>query len=107
MADDNGILFKNERRREGKNDPNAEGRAFVGGIWYWISAWTKEGKGNAKFQSLAFKEMTSEQAQKAQEQADQRQGGGSREAPRQGQQRTQGRPQQRREEPEDDEDVPF
>ena len=48
-----GSLFKNDRR-EKDTHPHATGTALIGGVEYWVSAWTKEGK-NGKFQSLAFK----------------------------------------------------
>lgn len=47
-----GALFKNEKR-EKDTHPHATGSALIGGVEYWVSAWTKEGK-NGKFQSLAF-----------------------------------------------------
>jgi hypothetical protein len=57
-----GTLFKNDRKTEEKH-PGAKGKALVGGRWYWVSAWTKDGR-DGKFQSLAFDEMTDEQATK-------------------------------------------
>ena len=52
-----GSLFKNERR-EKDTHPHATGTALIGGVEYWVSAWTKDGK-SGKFQSLAFKPKTS------------------------------------------------
>jgi hypothetical protein len=60
--DNSGTLFKNDRKTEDKH-PNMKGKALIGGRWYWVSAWTKEGK-QGRFQSLAFEEMTDEQADK-------------------------------------------
>lgn len=51
--DMSGTLFKNDRR-EKDTHPHATGTAIIGGVEYWVSAWTKEGK-KGKFQSLAFK----------------------------------------------------
>jgi hypothetical protein len=51
--DNSGSLFKNDRR-EKDTHPHATGTALIGGVEYWVSAWTKEGK-NGKFQSLAFR----------------------------------------------------
>lgn len=48
-----GSLFKNDKK-EKDTHPNATGSALIGGVEYWVSAWTKEGK-NGKWQSLAFK----------------------------------------------------
>ena len=57
---DTGTLFKNERR-EKDTHPHATGTALIGGVEYWVSAWTKEGK-SGKFQSLAFKPKTEKTA---------------------------------------------
>ena len=39
--DNSGSSFKNDKRREGKNDANYEGSAVVNGVEYWISTWIK------------------------------------------------------------------
>lgn len=52
--DNSGALFKNDDKTEDKH-PNAKGSALIGGIDYWIAAWTKTDKNGNKFQSLAFK----------------------------------------------------
>jgi hypothetical protein len=52
QKDNSGTLFKNEDR-EKETHPHAKGSALIGGVEYWVSAWTKDGK-NGKFQSLAF-----------------------------------------------------
>lgn len=49
---DSGSLFKNDRR-EKDTHPHAKGSALIGGVEYWVSAWTNEGK-NGKYQSLKF-----------------------------------------------------
>jgi len=51
--DMSGTLFKNDKR-EKDTHPNATGTAIIGGVEYWVSAWTKDGA-KGKFQSLAFK----------------------------------------------------
>ena len=56
QRENSGALFKNEKR-EKDTHPHATGSALIGGVEYWVSAWTKEGK-NGKFQSLAFKPKT-------------------------------------------------
>lgn len=48
-----GTLFKNDKR-EKDSHPNATGTAIIGGVEYWVSAWTKDGA-KGKFQSLSFK----------------------------------------------------
>ena len=40
QKDMSGVLFKNHRRRDGKQDPNAQGSCTIDGRRYWISAWT-------------------------------------------------------------------
>lgn len=52
LKEGQGSLFKNERR-EKDTHPHAKGTALIAGVAYWVSAWTKEGKGG-KFQSLSF-----------------------------------------------------
>lgn len=54
QRDNSGSLFKNEKR-EKDSQPNATGRAMIDGKEYFVSAWTKEGKGGTRYQSLAFK----------------------------------------------------
>jgi hypothetical protein len=53
QKDNSGALFKNEER-EGDSQPHAKGSAIVNGVEYWVSAWTKESKAGARYQSLAF-----------------------------------------------------
>lgn len=59
-----GTLNRNDRRREGKNDSNARGKAVVTTVCakcgheqeteFWVDAWTKLGE-NGPWQSLSFK----------------------------------------------------
>jgi hypothetical protein len=49
-----GSLFKNDKR-EKDTHPNATGSALIGGVEYWVSAWTKKDKNGNPWQSLAFK----------------------------------------------------
>lgn len=53
QRDNSGTLFKNEKR-EKDTHPNATGKAMIGGVMYYVSAWTKDGA-KGKFQSLSFK----------------------------------------------------
>ena len=34
-----GALFGNTRKREGKKDPDLQGKLNIGGVEYWISGW--------------------------------------------------------------------
>lgn len=53
QKDNSGTLFKNDRR-EKDSHPHATGTALIGGVEYWVSAWTKDGA-KGRFQSLSFK----------------------------------------------------
>ena len=48
-----GSLFRNDKR-EKESQPNAKGSALVGGIEYWVSAWTNATKDGEPYQSLRF-----------------------------------------------------
>jgi hypothetical protein len=61
--ENSGSLFKNDRRQH-DNQPNAKGKALIGGAWYWVAAWTKQGRDGQPFQSLSFEEMTPDQVAK-------------------------------------------
>ena len=52
--DNSGSLFVNDRR-EKDTQPNATGSAVIGGVEYWVSAWTKTTDDGGRWQSLAFK----------------------------------------------------
>lgn len=47
-----GVLFKNDKKSEGKH-PDYKGKAKIGGVEYWLASWIKDGA-NGKFMSLAF-----------------------------------------------------
>src|SRR5687768_15545217 len=63
QKDNSGSVFKNDRRDK-ETQPHARGKAMVAGVWYWVSAWTKEARDGSKFQSLAFEPMNDEWAAK-------------------------------------------
>ncbi len=50
-----GALFKNQKREEGSQQPNARGECRIDGVLYEVSAWTRETKNGDKWQSLSFK----------------------------------------------------
>lgn len=54
QRDNSGSLWKNDDKTEDSH-PNAKGTVMVGGVEYWVSAWTKTTKTGDKFQSLSFK----------------------------------------------------
>lgn len=62
--DNTGALFPNKRRTK-ETHPNSQGKAMVGGVWYWLSGWTKLPVGGGdKFISMAFTELTEEEVAK-------------------------------------------
>ena len=48
-----GALFANDRK-EKDTDPNAKGTAVIGGVEYWVSAWTNTSAKGQRYQSLRF-----------------------------------------------------
>lgn len=65
-----GTLGKNDRRREGKNDPNSNGKADITcphckkeSAW-WLNGWTKSGE-NGPWISLSFKPKDEQPAEQA------------------------------------------
>jgi hypothetical protein len=40
QEDMSGVLFKNDRRRDGKQDPHLQGSCTIDGLRFWVSAWT-------------------------------------------------------------------
>ena len=40
QKDRSGVLFKNDRRRDGKEDPHLRGSCTIGGQRFWMDAWT-------------------------------------------------------------------
>ncbi len=54
MRPDTGSLFKNEHR-EKDTHAHAKGTALVGGVEYWVDAWTNTANDGSKYQSLKFK----------------------------------------------------
>jgi len=55
QKDNSGAVFKNTRKQN-ENSPPLTGNAMIGGIEYWINAWTKTDKNGEKWVSLAFKQ---------------------------------------------------
>jgi uncharacterized protein (DUF736 family) len=49
-----GSLFKNDRKTE-DNHPDYTGKVLVGGVEYYLNAWTKKPEGKKPFFSLSFK----------------------------------------------------
>lgn len=54
--DDSGVLFKNKDKTvENPKWADYNGKATVGGVNYYLSAWIKTDKNGDKFMSIAFK----------------------------------------------------
>ena len=53
QKDNSGALFVNDKR-EKETQPNATGSAMIGGVEYWVSAWTNTSSKGTKYQSLKF-----------------------------------------------------
>lgn len=53
QRDNSGSIFKNDKKTSDSH-PNGTGKAMIGSVMYYVSAWTKEGA-KGKFQSLSFK----------------------------------------------------
>ena len=62
QRDNSGSLFKNDKR-EKDTHPNARGRAKIGGVDYFVDAWTKEAKDGTRYQSLSFKPVEAKRQQ--------------------------------------------
>jgi uncharacterized protein (DUF736 family) len=62
---DSGALFRNDRKETDKH-PDLRGSIDVGGVEYWISAWSKTPKaGGDKFLSLAVTKKEGQGASKS------------------------------------------
>jgi hypothetical protein len=58
IRDNSGSLFVNDRKGDNERAPNAKGKAMIGGVMYWVSAWTKTATSSGqKYQSLSFEVM--------------------------------------------------
>jgi hypothetical protein len=53
MKENSGSLFKNAKKAADSH-PGATGSALIGGVEYWVSAWTKKDKNGNPWQSLSF-----------------------------------------------------
>jgi hypothetical protein len=61
--DNSGALFTNDKR-EKETHPHYQGKATIGGVDYYVSAWVKDGQ-KGKFQSLSFKPVQEQGKQQA------------------------------------------
>lgn len=62
--DGKGSLFKNNKKTK-DTQPNAKGEAKIGGVDYWVDAWTRQDKNGNPWQSLSFKRKDAQPAQQA------------------------------------------
>ncbi len=63
QRDMSGSLFRNDKRTDENNQPNAKGSALIGGEEYWVDGWTKLDKNGNKWQSLKFTPKDKDQKQ--------------------------------------------
>ena len=52
QKDNSGAIFKNKNPKSDKSPP-LTGNALIGGVEYWVSAWTKTDKNGEKWVSFA------------------------------------------------------
>lgn len=60
---DTGSLFKNDERKS-DNHPHARGSALIGGVEYWVAAWTNTKDSGEKYQSLKFSRKDENRAER-------------------------------------------
>jgi len=63
QKDNSGAIFKNTRKQN-ESSPPLTGNAVIGGVEYWVSAWSKTDKNGEKWVSMAFKPKNPTAAQK-------------------------------------------
>jgi hypothetical protein len=68
QKDNSGALFVNDKR-EKETQPNAKGSAMIGGVEYWVSAWTNTSSKGTYYQSLKFEPKDAQQQAPAQPEA--------------------------------------
>lgn len=56
-----GAIFKNDKKTSDQQ-PNMKGQALIGGIEYWVSAWTNEAQDGSRYQALKFEPKQAQQA---------------------------------------------
>ena len=55
QKDNSGAIIKNNKKQN-ENSPPLTGNALIGGVEYWVSAWTKTDKNGEKWISFAVKQ---------------------------------------------------
>jgi hypothetical protein len=50
-----GSIWKNDKMREGKQDPEFTGSLNVDGVEYWVKAWKRKEGASARAPALSFK----------------------------------------------------
>lgn len=56
QKDNSGSIFKNNKKKS-DNSPPLTGKAMIGGVMYWVSAWTKTDKNDEKWISFSVTPM--------------------------------------------------
>lgn len=68
QKDNSGALFANTKR-EKDSHPNATGSAMIGGVEYWVSAWTNKSEKGTVYQGLKFEPKESKEDAKGNDSA--------------------------------------
>lgn len=56
QKDNTATIFRNDRKRDGKQDPDFTGSAIINGEAFWVDMWTKPPKDDKKgFFSVSFR----------------------------------------------------
>ena len=63
QKDNSGAIFKNKNPKNEKSPP-LSGKAMIGGVEYWVSAWSKTDKNGEKWISFAVNPMNPSNVQK-------------------------------------------
>jgi len=56
QKDNSGAIFKNKNPKNEKSPP-LSGKCMIGGVEYWVSAWSKTDKNNEKWISFSVSPM--------------------------------------------------
>ena len=62
QKDNSGAIFKNNKKQN-ENSPPLTGNALIGGVDYWVSAWSKTDKNGEKWISFSVKAKNPSTAQ--------------------------------------------
>ena len=70
QRDNEGAIFRNQKKTKDTH-PGMTGKAMIGGVMYWVSAWTKERQNGEKYITMSFKPVEAQQEKPKQMNKDQ------------------------------------